>query len=184
MDLDRFKEINDTLGHRYGDLLLVELARRLAVGAAPERHRRAARRRRVRHPRAPALRRRATTLDQALERILAALEQPFLVDGLPLHVEASIGIARFPAHGGDVDLLLQRADVAMYVAKETGAPHAVYTTELDRHDTASLTLLSELPRAIRERELVLHYQPKLDVAHAASSPASRRSCAGSIRRAA
>ena len=63
-------------------------------------------------------------LEQALERILAALEQPFQVDGLPLHVEASIGVARFPAHGRDVDLLLQRADVAMYLAKETGAPHA------------------------------------------------------------
>ena len=66
-------------------------------------------------------------LDQALERILAALEQPFLVDGLPLHVEASIGVARFPAHGRDVDLLLQRADVAMYLAKETGrAPRRLH----------------------------------------------------------
>jgi EAL domain-containing protein (putative c-di-GMP-specific phosphodiesterase class I) len=98
-----------------------------------------------------------------LERILQALEQPFLVDGLPLYVEASIGVARYPAHGDDVDLLLQRADVAMYLAKDSGAPHAVYTAELDHHDTASLTLLSELPRAIRERELVLHYQPKIDV---------------------
>ena len=98
-----------------------------------------------------------------IERILAALEQPFLVDGLPLHVEASIGVARYPAHGDDVDLLLQRADVAMYLAKDSGAPHAIYTAELDHHDTASLTLLSELPRAIRNRELLLHYQPKIDV---------------------
>ena len=163
MDLDRFKEINDTLGHRYGDLLLIELARRLQS----------------------VLRRSDTVarlggdefgivvrqlsdaddaLDQALARLLAALEQPFLVDGLPLHVEASVGVARFPRHGGDVDALLQRADVAMYVAKETGTPHAVYTAEHDRHDTTSLTLLSELPRAIREGELVLHYQPKLTLA--------------------
>jgi diguanylate cyclase (GGDEF)-like protein/PAS domain S-box-containing protein len=162
MDLDRFKEINDTLGHRYGDLLLTELARRLES----------------------VIRRGDTVarlggdefgilvcelsdadadLEQALERILAALEQPFPVDGLPLHVEASIGVARYPEHGSDVDTLLKRADVAMYVAKETGVTHAIYTAELDRHDAASLTLLSELPRAMRNHELVLRYQPKVDV---------------------
>jgi predicted signal transduction protein with EAL and GGDEF domain len=102
-------------------------------------------------------------LQGALERILAALEKPFPVDGLPLHVEASIGVALYPLHGGDVDQLLKRADVAMYVAKESGLHHAVYAAELDHHDTASLTLLSELPRALREHELVLRYQPKLDV---------------------
>jgi diguanylate cyclase (GGDEF)-like protein/PAS domain S-box-containing protein len=162
MDLDRFKEINDTLGHRYGDLLLMELARRLesvirsgdivarlggdefgilVCGLGDSQ----------------------ADLDHALEGILAALDQLFPVDGLPLHVEASIGIARYPEHGSDVDALLKRADVAMYVAKETGATHTVYAAELDHHDTASLTLLSELPRAIRNRELVLRYQPKLDV---------------------
>ena len=105
----------------------------------------------------------ANDLEQTLEKIRAALEQPFQVDGLPLHVEASIGVARYPEHGRDVDLLLQRADVAMYLAKDSGTPHAIYTAELDHHDTASLTLLAELPRALRNRELVLHYQPKLDV---------------------
>jgi diguanylate cyclase (GGDEF)-like protein/PAS domain S-box-containing protein len=162
LDLDRFKEINDTLGHHYGDLLLVELARRLESV--------------MRHGDAvarlggdefgilvPHLTDSTAGLEQTLARILAALEQPFQVDGLPLYVEASIGVARYPAHGRDVDLLLQRADVAMYVAKDTGMPHAIYTAELDHHDTASLTLLSELPRAMRDRELVLHYQPKLDV---------------------
>jgi predicted signal transduction protein with EAL and GGDEF domain len=102
-------------------------------------------------------------LEQTLEKIRDALDHPFQVDGLPLHVEASIGVARYPEHGRDVDLLLQRADVAMYVAKDSGMPHAIYTAELDHHDTASLTLLAELPRALRNRELVLHYQPKLDV---------------------
>ena len=162
MDLDRFKEINDTLGHRYGDLLLVELARRLESVL-----RRSDTVARLGGDEFGILVRQLSDserdLDQALERILAALEQPFEADGLPLHVEASIGVARYPAHGRDVDLLLQRADVAMYVAKDTGAPHAIYDEELDRHDTASLTLLSELPRAIRNRELVLHYQPKLDI---------------------
>ena len=161
IDLDRFKDINDTLGHHYGDLLLVELARRLRSV--------------LRHTDTiarlggdefgmliPDLVERAGGLEPAVARILAALDESFLIDGLPLHVEASIGIARYPDHGSDVDLLLQRADVAMYVAKQKGATHALYTPELDHHDTASLTLLSELPRAIRERELVLHYQPKVD----------------------
>jgi diguanylate cyclase (GGDEF)-like protein/PAS domain S-box-containing protein len=162
MDLDRFKEINDTLGHHYGDLLLVELARRL---------------RSVMRPTdsiarlggdefgilVPNVSEASGVLEPVLERIFASLEQPFVVDGLPLHVEASIGVARYPWHGDDVDLLLQRADVAMYVAKDSGAPHAIYRAELDHHDTASLTLLSELPRAIRDRELLLHYQPKIDV---------------------
>ena len=162
MDLDRFKEINDTLGHRYGDLLLVELARRLESVL-----RRSDTVARLGGDEFGILVRQLSAaeadLEQALERILAALEQPFQVDGLPLHVEASIGIARFPLHGHDVDVLLQRADVAMYLAKDTGAPHAVYAPELDRHDAAGLTLLSELPRAMRNRELVLHYQPKLNV---------------------
>ncbi len=162
MDLDRFKEINDTLGHRYGDLLLVELARRLESVL-----RRSDTVARLGGDEFGILVRQlsesTSDLDQALERIRAALELPFEADGLPLHVEASIGVARFPAHGRDVDVLLQRADVAMYLAKETGAPYAVYDEELDRHDTASLKLLSELPRAIRDRELVLHYQPKLDI---------------------
>jgi diguanylate cyclase (GGDEF)-like protein/PAS domain S-box-containing protein len=163
MDLDRFKEINDTLGHRYGDLLLIELARRLEAA--------------LRDGDTVArlggdefgillrdLSGCAADLERTLRgRILSALQEPFLVDGLPLHIEASIGVARYPAHGGDADLLLQRADVAMYLAKETGMAHAIYATELDRHDTASLTLLSELPRGIRNRELVLHFQPKLDI---------------------
>jgi diguanylate cyclase (GGDEF)-like protein/PAS domain S-box-containing protein len=162
MDLDRFKEINDTLGHRYGDLLLVELARRLESVL-----RRSDTMARLGGDEFGILVRQLSEssidLEQALDQILAALEHPFQVDGLPLHVEASIGVANFPAHGRDVDVLLQRADVAMYLAKETGAPHALYAPELDRHDAAGLTLLSELPRAMREGELVLHYQPKLDV---------------------
>jgi diguanylate cyclase (GGDEF)-like protein/PAS domain S-box-containing protein len=162
MDLNRFKEINDTLGHRYGDLLLAELARRLESVL-----RRSDTIARLGGDEFGILVRQLSgssdDLAQALERIHAALEQPFEADGLPLHIEASIGVACYPAHGRDVDLLLQRADVAMYVAKESGVPHAEYEEELDRHDTASLTLLSELPRAMRERELVLHYQPKLDI---------------------
>jgi diguanylate cyclase (GGDEF)-like protein/PAS domain S-box-containing protein len=162
MDLDRFKEINDTLGHRYGDLLLTELARRLesVIRACDSVARLGGDEFGILLCQ---LGDSEADLDTALERILAALDQPFPVDGLPLHVEASIGIARSPQNGGDVDTLLKRADVAMYVAKEGGLTHATYAAELDHHDTASLTLLSELPRALRDHELVLRYQPKLDV---------------------
>jgi diguanylate cyclase (GGDEF)-like protein/PAS domain S-box-containing protein len=162
IDLDRFKEINDTLGHHYGDLLLVELARRFESVL-----RRIDTIARLGGDEfgllVPHLNDSEADVGQTLRRILAALEQPFQIDDLPLHVEASIGVALYPAHGTDVDVLLQRADIAMYVAKETGVAHALYAEELDRNDTASLTLLSELPRAIRARELVLHYQPKVDV---------------------
>ncbi len=162
IDLDRFKEINDTLGHHCGDLILVELARRfesilrhsdtiarlggdefgmlLPQGAGS-----------------------AGDVDHVVGRILGALEAPFRIDELPLHVEASIGIALCPQHGADVDLLLQRADIAMYAAKKAGVDHALYAQDIDHHDAGSLTLLSELPRAINQRELLLHYQPTLDV---------------------
>uniref|UniRef100_UPI00398366D8 EAL domain-containing protein n=1 Tax=Gaiella sp. TaxID=2663207 RepID=UPI00398366D8 len=162
IDLDHFKEINDSLGHHYGDLLLVELARRFRSV--------------VRHTDTiarlggdefgmlvPKLTGTERDLEPALDRILAAFKEPFQINGVPLHVEASVGIARHPAHGRNVDVLLQRADVAMYVAKENGVVHALYDQGLDRHDPWRLTLLSELPRAIRERELVLHYQPQIDV---------------------
>ena len=132
MDLDRFKEINDTLGHHYGDLLLIELARRLeSVLRRSDTVARLGGDEFGILVRA-ALGTRTSTSSRRSSASLAALEQPFQVDGLPLHVEASIGVARYPAHGHDVDLLLQRADVAMYVAKETGMPHAIYTAELDR----------------------------------------------------
>jgi diguanylate cyclase (GGDEF)-like protein/PAS domain S-box-containing protein len=162
IDLDRFKEINDTLGHHCGDLILVELARRFEsilrqsdtiarLGGdefgmlLPQL---------VDSPR---------DVEQVLERILAALEQPFRIDELPLCVEASIGIALCPKHGTDVDLLLQRADIAMYAAKKAGVAHALYAEDIDHHDTGSLTLLSELPRAISDHELFLHYQPTIDL---------------------
>ena len=148
LDLDRFKEINDTLGHHYGDLLLIELARRLesVLPGSDTVARLGGDEFGILVPQPSGT---AVELERTLERTLAALEQPFQVGGLPLYVEASIGVARYPAHGHDVDLLLQRADVAMYLAKDSGMPHAIYTAELDHHDTASLTLLSELPRRFR-----------------------------------
>ena len=162
IDLDRFKEINDTFGHYYGDLLLVELARRfqsiLRKGDTVAR---------LGGDEfgliVPGVGTDVGELDETLARILAAIGRPVEIDGLPFYVEASIGVALYPAHGTDVDLLVKRADIAMYAAKKAGTARVIYSPEIDHHDPDGLTLLSELPRAISEREFVLHYQPKVDV---------------------
>jgi diguanylate cyclase (GGDEF)-like protein/PAS domain S-box-containing protein len=162
IDLDRFKEINDTLGHHYGDLLLVELAKRFANVLPPTDT--VARiggdefgvlLTRLVDPR--------EETERAVARILEALEEPIVINGLPLSVELSIGATVYPDDGTSVDLLKKRADVAMYVAKDAGLPCAFYSSELDRHDPARLALVAELRRAIDEGELVLHYQPKMDM---------------------
>ena len=86
-----------------------------------------------------------------------------MLDGLPLQVDASIGIALYPSHAPDVDGLIQRADVAMYVAKNANAGYAIYDIDQDRHEPGRLSLVAELRRAIDERELILYYQPKVEV---------------------
>jgi diguanylate cyclase (GGDEF)-like protein/PAS domain S-box-containing protein len=164
IDLDRFKEINDTLGHHYGDLLLCEFA-----GAV---------RRSLRPP--DTLARlggdefalllhvegdaRSAALS-AVERIDDLRVQPFYVDGLPISIEASIGVACFPGDGEDVDQLLRYADIAMYAAKASGTGHAFYeeSRSSDGHARRRLGLPGELRRAIAEDELVLHFQPLLDL---------------------
>jgi predicted signal transduction protein with EAL and GGDEF domain len=95
-----------------------------------------------------------------IEKIRAALEQPVIVDGLGLPAEGSIGIAMYPRHGGDVETLLRHADVAMYAAKDEKAGYVFYDMSRSESDPARLTLVSELRRAIEQRELVLYYQPK------------------------
>ena len=158
LDLDRFKDVNDSLGHHAGDALLVEVGRRLSgilrssdtvarlggdeFGVL------------ISKPR--------TTSDVAvvIGKMRAALEQSVMVEGLALPAEGSIGIAMFPAHGRDVETLLRHADTAMYSAKETKAGYMFYDGSRREADPARLTLLSELRRAIEQRELVLHYQPK------------------------
>jgi diguanylate cyclase (GGDEF)-like protein/PAS domain S-box-containing protein len=158
MDLDRFKEINDSLGHAAGDCLLVELGRRLegALRASDTVARLGGDEFGLL---LPALGAPGEALT-AVERVRRAIEGPVVVQGLPLSVEASIGIALYPDHGEDVDELLQHADVAMYKAKEESAGYAFYDGAGGRHDTARLTLVAELRRALEERELTLYYQPQ------------------------
>jgi predicted signal transduction protein with EAL and GGDEF domain len=95
-----------------------------------------------------------------VEKLVQALEEPAAVHGLPLVVEASIGIALYPDDGMDVDTLLRAADVAMYTAKEEKAGFGFFDGSTHQLDLARLTLVGELRRALEKRELVLHYQPQ------------------------
>ena len=159
LDVDHFKEINDTLGHESGDELLQAVATRLrgqmragetlarlggdefailCVGGA----------------------------DDALllaERLHRALQEPFTVRDLPLEVAVSAGIAAFPGHGDEVDAVLRHADVAMYLAKSSHAGTALYDAAQDSSDAARLALAGELRRAIESEQLVLHFQPKAEL---------------------
>src|SRR5439155_16246930 len=157
MDLDRFKEVNDTVGHASGDQLLRELGERLRsclragdtvarlggdefgfVLSDLE----------------------GASIGELVERIESGFAEPFGLQQLTLQMDASIGIALSPDHGRTVDLLLQRADVAMYVAKRSGRGHAVYDPAKDEHTVGRLAMIGELRRALERRELVLHYQPQ------------------------
>jgi diguanylate cyclase (GGDEF)-like protein/PAS domain S-box-containing protein len=160
MDLDRFKEINDTLGHASGDRLLVEAARRLRTtlrGADSIARLGGDEFAILLHDGSP------SGVAAAAQRIHGAFAAPFSLDGLPLQIEASIGAATYPEHADDVEGLIQRADIAMYVAKRDNSGWELYDRSQDDHQPHRLSLISELRRAIDERELVLHYQPKLEL---------------------
>jgi len=160
LDLDRFKEVNDTLGHHYGDQLLVQVGQRLqaALRAVDTVARLGGDEFAVLLPRIET----AEGAVTVARKLQATLQEPFLLEGLSLDVEASIGVALYPEHGSDPDELLQHADIAMYVAKETHAGFVVFDPTQDQHSPRRLALLGELRRAIESEQLVLHYQPKVD----------------------
>jgi diguanylate cyclase (GGDEF)-like protein len=160
-DLDRFKEINDALGHDTGDLLIGQLGERLKLEL-----RESDTLARLGGDEFGVLLPTESIEDATLlaGRLHAALEAPFLLDGLPLEVSASMGVAAYPEHGGDADALIQHAEVAMYVAKEAHTPTSVYDAEQDMNDAARLALAGELRRAIETEELVVHFQPKAELA--------------------
>lgn len=160
IDLNRFKEINDTLGHHRGDIVLQQVGERLqqtlrksdtvaylggdefAVLLQPG------------NP--------GTTILVA-EKILKSLQPPLIIGDLPITIEASIGIAYYPDHGKSVESLLQHADVAMYLAKETGVGYSIYSAEQDQHTPRRLLLMTELRKAIEQDQLFLQYQPKVQL---------------------
>ncbi|MGH2836083.1 MAG: putative bifunctional diguanylate cyclase/phosphodiesterase, partial [Solirubrobacteraceae bacterium] len=158
IDLDRFKEINDSLGHTAGDHLLISVGKQMggALRAADTVARLGGDEFGLLLPELSDI----DALTPVLERLQTALEEPIQVQSLPIGVEASIGIAVYPDHGDDAQILIQRADIAMYEAKRDGLNHVFYDDSTHDHDVTSLTLVAELRRAISERELVLYYQPK------------------------
>lgn len=161
LDLDRFKEINDTLGHNNGDRVIRQVATRLR-GAIRESDTIA----RLGGDEfaivLPALAD-AKEATQSARDIQNALQTPFMIEGLKLDIQASVGIACYPEHGADPDTLLQRADVAMYVAKRNHSGLVVYSASLDKHSPNRLMLMGELRQGIDRDELVLHYQPKVNI---------------------
>jgi diguanylate cyclase (GGDEF)-like protein len=157
LDLNRFKEINDTLGHSIGDQVLREIGPRLT----------------------PLLRPRDTLArlggdefmlllpsagseeaEEVADRILAAMREPFALGTLTVTVDASVGIVNYPTHGEDAETLVQRADIAMYLAKERGGGAVLYDPAEDPYDPDRLTLIGDLRDAIRDGKLELYYQPQ------------------------
>jgi diguanylate cyclase (GGDEF)-like protein len=161
LDLDGFKEVNDTLGHHCGDLLLQRVAERL-TGSVREVDTVA----RLGGDEFAVLLPAVGSIQQAVtvaRRVREALCQPAEVDGLVIDLSGSIGVALYPEHSADSSHLLQHADIAMYTAKRGQLGVSVYDPHLDQHTPNLLSLPSELRRAIDQGELVLHYQPKADM---------------------
>jgi diguanylate cyclase (GGDEF)-like protein/PAS domain S-box-containing protein len=158
LDLDRFKEINDTLGHSYGDRLLEQVGPRLRAHLREE----------------DVLARLGgdefaavlpglsqTAALAAAARLLQALREPFTIDGLELDVDVSIGVALGDHRSSGMEDLLRQADIAMYTAKQMQSGVEIYTEHSDHHDRSRLLLLTQVRRGIAEQQFVLHYQPKV-----------------------
>jgi diguanylate cyclase (GGDEF)-like protein len=162
IDLDRFKEINDTLGHHYGDVILRDLGPRLAACVGEDGI--VARLGGDEFAVLPSARTiDPTALAAVADGLIACVSRPVIVDNMTLEVGASIGISRFPIDGEDVHALLRRADVAMYAAKEEHAAHQLYSAKLDHHSLRRLTVLTDFRRALESDEFIVHYQPIVDI---------------------
>ena len=160
MDLDRFKEINDTLGHHSGDVILQQVAKRVrgVLRESDTVARLGGDEFAVLLP--------AADLDDAtqiVKKLLGALDTPFELDTQSLRVGASLGIALFPDHGRNGTILMKRADIAMYQAKRGKTGYTVYDPATDQHFLRTLSLMGELRTALDEDQLTLVYQPKVNL---------------------
>lgn len=163
LDLDRFKEINDTLGHQIGDQVLTKIGERLEQ-LASEYDALTARLGGDEFAISIYVSDSTDTAIRMAEKILNALHQPFLIQGIELSLGASLGVAYYPEHGSNSHDLLRAADVAMYHAKTRSAGITVYDSNFDDYSTERLTLANELVQAVHQQQLILHYQPKIDIA--------------------
>jgi diguanylate cyclase (GGDEF)-like protein len=159
IDLDRFRSVNDTLGHLAGDRLLLQIADRLraALPRGAEAARLGGDEFAVLLPVADS----TTSASRVARNLVAALGSPLDLDGLTLVLEASAGLAVFPDHALDAEGLLRRADVAMYQAKRDRTGVEVYESKRDSNTPDRLGLLGDLRRALDAHEVELHYQPKV-----------------------
>ncbi|MFF5422908.1 MULTISPECIES: putative bifunctional diguanylate cyclase/phosphodiesterase [unclassified Streptomyces] len=159
IDLDRFRSVNDTLGHLAGDRLLLQIAERLrlALPRGAEAARLGGDEFAVLLPAADS----TTSAQRVARHLVAELSSPLDLDGLTLVLEASAGVAVFPEHALDAEGLLRRADVAMYQAKRDRTGVEVYESKRDSNTPDRLGLLGDLRRALDAGEVELHYQPKV-----------------------
>lgn len=161
IDLDEFKLVNDTLGHRKGDELLRQVAATFETTV-----RRSDTVARLGGDEFAIIVPRAATIEEiteVAERITESLAGTFCIEEIDVGVEASIGIAVLPFHGIDGEELLQRADIAMYAAKESGLDHLLYSADIDSHSPTRLALAADLRRALNDDDgqLVVHFQPEV-----------------------
>ncbi len=162
LDLDRFKLVNDSFGHAFGDKLLRLVARRLgqAIDTGQTLARTGGDEFIVLLPDVE----RESEVEEAARRLLDVMQMPFELEGRELYVTASIGVVLFPLHGEDPQTLVRNADIAMYRAKESGRnTYEVYSALLDLGMVQRLSMESDLHRALQREELVLHYQPIVNV---------------------
>jgi diguanylate cyclase (GGDEF)-like protein len=165
VDLDHFKELNDTLGHRVGDQLLEQIGSRLRDSITESAT--VARLGGDEFAVLLAVNATLAEAEQAAVDLRAALVAPMALEDITLRVDASVGIAAYPQHAQTGVELLQRADIAMYQAKASRTGHELYAAERDGLTRARLALVAELRDAIELRQLTLHYQPKADLASGA-----------------
>jgi diguanylate cyclase (GGDEF)-like protein/PAS domain S-box-containing protein len=162
IDIDRFKVVNDTLGHSAGDRLLQDCARRLS-----ECLRESDTVARLGGDEFVVMVENFTAPKDAIavaQKVLTGLARPFFVDGQEFLMSASIGISTFPDDGKDAETLLKNADIAMYRAKDQGRNnYQFYSAQMNKHTFERLAMESSLRRALERNEFLLHYQPKLDL---------------------
>ncbi|HEX8100754.1 MAG TPA: EAL domain-containing protein, partial [Actinomycetota bacterium] len=161
VNLDHFKDINNTLGPQYGDMVLKQIGPRMmeVLGDGPIVARLGGDEFGILIPEAED----EAAVTENANALLKALERPFSVGDFSLHVEGRIGIALCPEHGQGVDTLLRRADLAMNMAKGRGQGFQYYSSKQDQQGPNRLALLGDLRRALKENELVVYYQPKAEI---------------------